>query len=378
MPSTTPSRTAMLDHSSEDRLADVARRAAAVIAVPKAADPNSFVLHAPLELLARVGLVPLVSPARRDEAIGMIEWLAAQYAAAGDPVDLPVEARPAADPRADIDRLVAAVRAGDVAEVDRLAPPLLAALAPAEAAGALGEHVVTSLSAAGHAPIGFALLQRVRPMLSPALLHGAVRTITSRPDWQVSWHLPVTGDGDPSRLAEVLAVVPHLGRPGSDFIFPLMSQVQDAGLGEQLLAPLLADRYDTRAVAAALTRAAAWSMLHDDPEQAPYGWSHALTMPQAVMALAGAGVRARTALAVAATYAVGFRAAHGTAPLPAHIEDVADVDASWTEIATAAALHHDAHLVKHTLAARHAAADDPTHAGLYRAAAARLVEWWGA
>lgn len=378
MHSTATSRIATLDHPSDDRLLHVAHRAAAVIAVPKAADPDSFVLHAPLELLARVGLVPLVSPARRDEAIGMIEWLAEQYAAAGDPVELPSDPEPTGDPRSEVDRLVHALRAGDVGEVDALAPRLLATLAPAEAAGALGEHVVTSLSAAGHAPIGFALLQRVRPMLTAALLHGALRTIASRPDWQVSWHLPVTASGDPSSLADALAAVPHLGRPGSDFIFPLMSQVQDAGLAERLVGPLLADRYDTRAVAAALTRAAAWSMLHDDPEQAPYGWSHALTMPQAVMALAGAGVRARTALAVAATYAVGFRAAHGAAPMPARIDDVADVDASWTEIATSAALHHDAHLVKHTLAARHAAADDPSHAGLYRAAAARLVEWWGA
>lgn len=377
MPSTSATP-ATADRSPEARLAGVAHRAAAVIAVPKAAPPDSFVLHAPLELLARVGLVPLVEPSRRDDAIGMIEWLAEEYTAAGDPVDLPGGAVSSTDVAGDAALLALAIERGDVEEVDRLAVAVLPLLAPAEAAGLLGDAIVTSLSAAGHAPIGLALLQRVRPMQTPALLHGALRTIASRPDWQVSWHLPVDGDGDPAGLHRALVAAPHLGRPGSDFIFPLMSQVQDAGLGNRLLAPMLADRYDTRAAANTLTRVAAWSMLHDDPEQAPYGWSHALTMPQAVMSLAGAGVRARTALAVAATFSLGFRVAHGAVPLPDEIEDVPGVDTSWQEVATAAALHRDAHLVKHTLAARHAASDDPSRAGLYLAAAARLVEWWGA
>ena len=52
--------------------------------------------------------------------------------------------------------------------------------------------------------------------------------------------------------------------------------------------------------------------------------------------------------------------------------------ASAGEVATAAALHEDAHLVKYTLACLHAAADDREFAGLYLAAAAHLVEWWRA
>ena len=103
-------------------------------------------------------------------------------------------------------------------------------------------------------------------------------------------------------------------------------------------------------------------------------------MPQAVMALAGAGVRPRTALAVAGTYAAGFRMAHGTVQLPACLEpaDAGAPEATWEDVATAAALHEDAHLVKYTLAARWAADDDPAFAGLYLAAAAHLVEWWRA
>jgi hypothetical protein len=155
-----------------------------------------------------------------------------------------------------------------------------------------------------------------------------------------------------------------------------MSQVQDAGVARELLAPVLADRFDVAGARRTLTRVAAWSMLHDDPEQAPYGWTHALTMPQAVMSLAGVGVTPRTALAVAGTFMVGFRAAHGTVDLPETIEPGRAPDATWTDVATAAALHEDAHLVKFTLACRHAADDDAQYEPLYLGAAAFLVDWW--
>ena len=106
-----------------------------------------------------------------------------------------------------------------------------------------------------------------------------------------------------------------------------------------------------------------------------------MTMPQGVLALAGAGVSSRTALAVAATFALGFRVAHGTVTLPARI-DTEPMDGSMVRVAgrlaATASLHHDAHLVKYTLACLHAAADDPSHAGLYLAAAQYLTDWWRA
>jgi len=59
-----------------------------------------------------------------------------------------------------------------------------------------------------------------------------------------------------------------------------------------------------------LQRVAAWSMVQEGPEHAAYGWSHCLTMPQAVLAVGAAGAApARTSIAVAATHVVGFRSA---------------------------------------------------------------------
>lgn len=355
----------------------VVARAAAVVAVPKAAPADSFVLHAPLELVARVGLLPFVAADRRADALGMIDWLRERYDAAGEPVAEPAPIR-LGSPAEGATRLVAALAAGALDEVDVVAATLLPALTAPEAVGLLGEAVVASLAAAGHAPIGFALLCRVRPELPTVLLRGALRGIASRPDWKISWHLDAADGGATDGLYRAIRSTPQLGRPGSDFIHPLMSQVQDSGLTAQLLAPVLADRFDVSATGHVLTRVAAWSMLHDDPAQAPYGWTHALTMPQGVMALAGAGVHPRTALAVAGTFTVGFRAAHATVHLPELLEPGQPADATVEELVTAAALHEDAHVVKFALATLHAAADDPAFRPLYLRSLQRLVEWWRA
>ena len=68
---------------------------------------------------------------------------------------------------------------------------------------------------------------------------------------------------------------------------------------------------------------------------------------------------------------------HGLEPL-GRLDDDAAIDAptDTTQLATYAALHHDAHVVKYTLACLLAAQDDPAWAGTYLAAAHFLGEWW--
>jgi hypothetical protein len=124
-------------------------------------------------------------------------------------------------------------------------------------------------------------------------------------------------------------------------------------------------------------------------------------MPLAALAVAAAVPDPGLALATAATYVVGFRAAVAhrelvpAAPAPVdlplakvwragpeaaaavawHTPDPG-VPALVTELATRAAVHHDAHLVKYTLACFDAAALDPAQRRLYLAGAAALVAWW--
>src|SRR5581483_11953738 len=72
---------------------------------------------------------------------------------------------------------------------------------------------------------------------------------------------------------------------------------------------------DVAASAAAVQRAAAWSMLTEPGDHAPYGWTHCLTLPQAVLGVAAALPELSVAVAVAATYVVGFRSALAVNPL---------------------------------------------------------------
>lgn len=104
------------------------------------------------------------------------------------------EVRPAA--------LVAALADGDQALVDALAVALLPSLGAAEAAGLLGEAIVPSLAAAGHAPIGLALLLRDTPepaALPTTLLRGPLHALAARPDRRVTWHEPLPTRGDAPR-----------------------------------------------------------------------------------------------------------------------------------------------------------------------------------
>jgi hypothetical protein len=388
-----------VDSWSDRRLA---AEVAEVVAVPKEAPADSFVLHAPLELLARVGLLRAVRPDAREQTRQRLVWLAATYAAAGPSVERtpPVEQL---DPADAADRLVPALAAGDLDEVDRYAEALGRRASPEELGTLLAEPVAASLAAAAHGSILLYLLPRVAPRgeVTGAVLRGPARELARTPQWRLRWFEdpdePIAG----TPLADALLDVPALGVPGSSFIYPIMNQAEESGLAAKLLAGVVGAHPDAVAARRELARVAAWSMLEEPPEYAPYGWSHCLTMPQAVLGLAGRGTSPRTAVAVAATHVVGFRAALGSraldgswAPSPPATADLgeaiaagpeeaaatawhaADEDEVVTELATRASLHHDAHLVKYTLACLDAAADDPDQRRLYLASAASLSAWW--
>lgn len=382
--------------------------AGALIATPKVEPANSFVLHAPLELLARAGLLGNVEPAARERARERIAWLAAAYAAAGDPVPTP-DTTAATPLDGSVDAvardLVAAVGAGDLEAVDRFAVELSTRATPADLRRLLAEPMAASLAAAGHSTILLNLFPRVAVArdVTTGIVRGAAREIARHPDWRLTWF----DDPDPARagpsLVDALLSVPALGTPGSDFIFPVMHQAEASGVAAEWLSGVVARPVDVQRARRELARVAAWSMLQEPPAHAPYGWTHCLTMPQAVMGLAGDDLEPRTALAVAATYVAGFRAALGSRvldpqwqPDPPETTDLADAiavgpeaaaatawhapeagfDAIATELATRASLHHDAHLVKYTLACIHAAAADPGARRLYLVAAASLCGWW--
>lgn len=386
---------------SDTQLAEVI---ALAVSRPKVARASSFVLHAPLELLARAALLPMVEPAAREAARQRLLWLGAAYKEAGEEVPEPAP-RSYDQPAEALAAFRAALNAGDSATADAAAAWLAAVLTPSELAAALADDILPRLSAAAHGSIFLFQLPRVAPRSAAiaGTLRGLVRELLAEPDWKLSWYQGRTATPtDPGDLVERLRRPRSPGNPGSPFIYPVMSLVESSGLA---LETLDAATYslDVRSATRILLRVAAWSMLQDNPQHAPYGWSHCLTMPQAVLGIASTCAQPRDAVAVAATYVLGFRATQGSTTLdpqwspaaPTSKDALALLDGEpalaaagvWhappaalsaitARLATRAALHQDAHLAKYTHACFDAASADPAAARLYLAAAAYLSAWW--
>ncbi|MDQ3106996.1 MAG: hypothetical protein M3Q68_04245 [Actinomycetota bacterium] len=375
-----------------------------VIGRPKAAPADSFVLHAPLELLARGALLRQVEPHQRDAIRRRLVWLAASYNEAGDELAQPRLAA-VESPEMAASRLVAALEAGDLDEVDRWSAELARTATPTELRRLLGAPIAASLAAAAHASIFLYLLPRVHdtPGGLGTMLRGLARDLARHPDWRLRWFDDPGEIGVGPSLEEQLLAVPMLGPVGNNFIMPIMRQAEDSGIAAVLLSGVVDGRpLDVNLIRRQLSRIAAWSMVQE-PSHHAYGWSHCLTMPQAVIGLAGGSVDSRSAVAVAATHVVGFRAAMGQVALLSDFSPdpvaAADLDEAiaggpgsaaafaWfaargpastlkTELAARAGRHHDAHYAKYTLACFDAAEADPEQRALYLAAAAFLAGYW--
>lgn len=390
-------------NSPVSRLSDAAliEATAAAIAPPKRDADSSFLLHAPLELSARAALLPMVAPAARDRARRRIAAIASQYSRAGDEIeDRP---REFSDKRGALGALLAAIREGDVDEADAALLFLISRTPVLELRGALAAAIAPMLGAAAHIPIFLAELPRLEARLSNAgaLLRAPVRKLARFSQFRLTWHERVNAGGasanDGEALFKSLSAPPAVYSP-SNYIAPTMLAVEADGYAERMLGEAT-EGLSVEAARRSILRVGALSMLEDDPAQAPYGWSHALTMPQGVLACADA-VRNETLLVrVAATHALGFRATLGKARLSDYspvkpesdeIFGVAPSDAAGavfhaapqrigaikTALATRAATHKDAHLAKYTLAAFDAAARDREAVRLFLAAAAYLGAWW--
>src|SRR5687768_5693842 len=125
---------------------------AARLTPPKAAGVSSFTLHDPLELLARIALLPLVEPDARDAARGRLAWLGQAYADAGEEVGEPGP-RAYDDLAIAADHLVAAIDAGELDDADATAAWLAERATATELAQLLADDVIPRLSAAGHGSI---------------------------------------------------------------------------------------------------------------------------------------------------------------------------------------------------------------------------------
>lgn len=394
-------------HASDAILtADAADR----IAVPRQAPANSFVLHAPLELLARTALLPYVDAANREHARERITEVVTSFGSF-EPAEFPARNRTFAGVDDAVGHLVDAMHANDLGAADEAADWLGTHLSPVELSTALADSILGSLAAAAHAPIFLWLAPRVSPRwnLTGRLLRPLVRELTRHSAMQLRW-IDTSRSNDPlstdpgatgADVTAALASTPRLREGPNNFIFPTMSRVDVADLAPAILGPVCGPG-EIGARGRAVKRAAAWSMLCEPTTHSPYGWTHALTMSQAAIGIAGSCDDPSRALATAATYVMGFRASFAVNPLVEEFEpgrpDVSLSDAfsagpdtaaaaAWhvppqrrselvTHLANRAATHPDAHQAKYTLACLDAMGDDPESARLFLAAAAKLIGYW--
>ncbi len=288
----------------------------AALSVPPERAADSFVLHAPLELAARSSLLALASPGARPAIIGRIDAIAADWAAYSPPLDNRAGPLGEADPE---ESLRAAAASGDVMAADAAYVALCRTTAPERVLDLLAELTLDRLGGAAHASIFVDQIGRL-PEIGPShLMAGRALLIDIVRGWdrRIEWIDDIDTDhaDDPEvTLFDQLRDVPSPGDPGSNFIFPTMSLVDRTGLARELIAPALP--HTTVADARVqLLRLAAHSMLQDDPEHAPYGWTHCLTMPQATLDVAHRLPDPVRSIAVAATYVCGFRGTLSTTPI---------------------------------------------------------------
>ncbi len=353
--------------------------ASAVVAHPRTEPGGSFVLHAPLELAARAALLPMVAPESRELARMRIVSIAAQYEAKQGLPPNPTEqhsGEPATDALGD---LLKAVGSGDLEQTDSAARVVASSVDRASLVQGLTPALLPLTGAAAHAPIFLYHLARrdSNAGLSLDLVRPLARSLARNPDWRLHWleGRQVSDPTDAQALNRALSELPLLGPPGSGSIHPLLMQVEETGLAKKHMGPVLGQA--NAASSHLLLRSAARLMLLDNPAQAPYGWSHCLTMPQAVLGITEGTPHADLGLAVAATYVAAFRVGLGK-EVWHHGNPNALPQVDPTELATEAAIRHDAHLVKYTLACLDAAKDDPQERALYLAAGKHLLDHWRA
>ncbi len=396
---------ATYDARGLDRLSDgeLVAAVAAVVAEPREGPADSFVLHSPLELTARARLLARTPASHRRLARLRLVSIAARYqqyppaelATLDAATGTGIAAGPGpADPT--VDAVLGAIDAGDLEGVDAAVQRLAASGPdPASILGPLAAAVAKRTAAAAHGPIFLATLAET-PDHAPGwlpLLRPLTRELARRPDWAITWMDRAgssdTATNDPEALFVALADPPRLGPPGSSFIHPLLMQVDAPGIADAVLGPIAGPGRATPArsdqdAANAITRIAALAMVRDDPSHAPYGWTHCLTLPQAILTLAphiDRGDRPGSALVIAATQVLAFRAAQGSVTLDPNDElltpaDHATADARAEALIIEAARRHDAHIAKYILASLTAAATDPAASELHLTAAEHLLAVW--
>ena len=395
------------------------RQAVAIISRPQAKCTKSFTLHAPLELMARFGLLSYVDPTQRSLARLQMVASASAYESGVQVATAPSKVNPFPSLASAKTEFTNAFRAADADGLEALVLQIAAQFGTASLVQLLTPLALPTLTGASHSHIGLWLLirhARAGDSGDASLLRAAVRRIAADPSAQLSSFsgMAISGSKPLDRSPTLIEqdILNKLSRPsrgersgrGLRALFEAGEQTGNADtlFGEFIRHDLNHGQMD--AAFRAVMRVCAHSMLQDRQSQSKFGWSHCLTLPQAACGLSSLNIDRKLALAATLVWITSYRS----------VLSKKDLDFSWTPpkpspeltfqdalnespevagakvwhakpeeipnivqtLATQASIRNDQHLVKYTRACFDMGSFDPSFRQLYLASAAHLCALW--
>jgi hypothetical protein len=389
-----------------------------IVARPRVRGLTSFTLHAPLEAMARYGLMRLVDPSDRELARLQMVASAAVYGHQVDLMTAPTRMYSFADANTAVGELARAFTSGDADGMEALVLSVALQFGTKSLVNLLTPLALPTLTGASHSHIGlWLLLRHAEPagVENASLLRAAARALAADPTAQMKSFQGMSIEGTqrlktpPEKVCkEILDKLadPAKGTLGGQGIRELVEAGEKTGNVDTLFGDFI--RHDLSqpqidAAFRAVLRVSAHSMLQDDLEQAKFGWSHCLNLPQSAFGLSSVTTNPKPALAAALVWVVAYRSVLSDRPLdlgwhPQLIKDASVLEALQTSpaaaasrvwhapdgelsairriLATEASIRNDIHLVKYTRACLDMGTFDPGHVRLYLAAAAHLCAVW--
>jgi hypothetical protein len=389
-----------------------------IVARPPVRGLTSFTLHAPLELMARYGLMRLVEPSDRELARLQMVASAAAYGHQVDLMPAPTRVYTFPDANTAAAELASTFTSGDADGMEAMVLSIALQFGTKSLLNLLTPLALPTLTGASHSHIGlWLLLRHAEPagVEDASLLRAAARALAADPTGQMksfqgmsiegTQHLKTPPEQVCQEILDKLAD-PAKGTLGGQSIRELVEAGEKTGNVDTLFGDFI--RHDLSqpqidAAFRAVLRVSAHSMLQDDLQQAKFGWSHCLNLPQSAFGLSSVTTNRKLALAAALVWIAAYRSVLSDRALdlgwqPQPIKDASVLEALQTSpaaaasrvwhapdgelsairriLATEASIRNDIHLVKYTRACLDMGGFDPEHVRLYLAAAAHLCAVW--
>ena len=389
-----------------------------IVARPPVRSLTSFTLHAPLELMARYGLMRLVDPSDRELARLQMVASAAVYGHQVDLMPEPTRVHSFPDANTAAAELAAAFTSGDADGMEALVLSVARQYGTKSLVNLLMPLALPTLTGASHSHIGlWLLLRHAEPagVESASLLRAAARALAADPTAQMKSFQGMSIGGSqrlktpPEQVCgEILDKLadPAKGTLRGQSIRELIEAGEKTGNVDSLFGDFIRHELSQPQIDAALRavlQVSAHSMLQHDLEQAKFGWSHCLNLPQSAFGLSSLTTEPKLALAAALVWVTAYRSVLSDRALdlswhPQPIKDVSVLEALQTSpaaaasrvwhaadgelsairriLATEASIRNDIHLVKYTRACLDMGTFDSEHVRLYLAGAAHLCALW--